>query len=93
MANVTTPNPSLVGHEQRITGLETDVCRHETFINGNGAAGAKTDIIELKTAVADIKKAIDRMSMLLWGLILSIAGSVIIWLLTEVLPTYLKGNP
>jgi HAMP domain-containing protein len=89
MTNIAAPKPSLAGHEQRITSLETDVCRHEAFITGNGSIGAKTEIELLKTAVGDIKDSFKGVQKALWALAASVIGAVIIWLITVYFPGHM----
>ncbi len=83
------PKPTLAGHHQRIASLETDVCRHEEFIYGNGKIGAKTDIETLKTAVNDIKDSFKGVQKALWALAASVIGAVIIWLITVYFPSHM----
>ncbi len=83
------PKPSLAGHHQRIASLETDVCRHEAFIVGNGSVGAKTEIIILKQAVEEIKGGIKGVQKALWGVAASVIGAVIIWLITVYFPAHM----
>ncbi len=83
------PKPTLAGHHKRIADLETDVCRHEAFIVGNGNAGAKTEIIMLKQAVEDIKGSMKGVQKALWGLVASVIGAVIIWLITVYFPAHM----
>ncbi|MFA5714408.1 MAG: hypothetical protein WC998_01535 [Candidatus Paceibacterota bacterium] len=81
--------PTLAGHEQRITSIENDICRHESFITGNGSIGAKTDIELLKTAVNDIKDSFKGVQKALWALAASVIGAVIIWLITIYFPAHM----
>ena len=83
------PKPSLANHHQRIASLETDVCRHEAFITGNGSIGAKTEIVILKQAVEEIKGSMKGVQKALWGLAASVIGAVIIWLITVYFPSHM----
>jgi chromosome segregation ATPase len=96
--SVIADKPTLSGHEKRLVDLECDVVRHEKFItgNGNGGPGAKTDIILLQKAVADIKETVKEIktsmssvTKALWGLAASVIGAVIIWLITVYFPAHM----
>lgn len=88
--------PSLVAHEQRISDLEVDVCRHEVFIVGNGVTGAKTEIALLKQSLVDfnqkveeIKRSMGKVALALWGIAGSVIAAIIIWLITEYFPSHM----
>ncbi len=81
-------NASMI--ENRLQNLEKTNCEHDEFINGNGHEGAKTTLARMddrlkiiEDRLAKIEALLDRV---LWGIILTIAVGVIVWLLTWLLP-------
>lgn len=88
-STVVSPKPTLASHEKRIGDLESDVCRHEVFIVGNGSIGAKTDLELLKTAVKEIRESMKHVTTALYTLAASIIGAIIIWFITVYLPTHI----
>lgn len=71
---------------QEVAALKDLVCKHDTFIDGNGVKGAKTRITELETAVNRIEKTLDKLSDRIVMLIITIGGSVAIWFITAEMP-------
>jgi hypothetical protein len=71
------------------TEIKRKVCEHEVWIDGNGKEGAKTRLKRVEDSTDRIERKLDKMSNALWGLVATIAGGVILWVFTSVLPTLL----
>ncbi len=70
---------------EQFATLKQKVCEHEIWIDGNGKEGAKTRLKTVEDATRAIEKKIDRMTGWLAGLIASVLGSILIWMITNLL--------
>lgn len=83
MATSTLTTAQLTG---KVETLETEVAKHDVWIEGNGKKGAKSRVDALEQAQSEIIKRLDKISSLLTTLLLSVTVGGISWLLFTVLP-------
>jgi len=75
--------------------MKDDVDCHEKFINGNGggsSTGAKTRLALLEDNLKEIKETLKWLRGAVTGLIMTVIGAVIIWLITTGIPKIVAGS-
>lgn len=65
--------------------VKAKVNEHELWIDGNGKEGAKTRLKTVERATESIEKKIDKMTSWLSGLVATVVGAIVIWVITNLL--------
>jgi hypothetical protein len=77
--------------EPRIYAIECLAVEHDKWINGNGNVGAKVTLALLSQKVEEIGNKIDSLTKAVVGLIMTIAGAIIVYILIQVIPHVSAG--
>ena len=76
--------------EGRVRDLEEDNREIKGWVNGNGKPGAKTTLATLDHRIGNIERMLDGLQKSVNGLIASVVGAVIIYILLTVIPQVAK---
>ena len=66
--------------------MKSDVKKHDEFINGNGKKGAKERLSLIEDNLFEIKEMLKWLRGAVTGLLLTVVGAVIVWLVLTGIP-------
>lgn len=59
---------------------------HDEYINGNGKPGAKQESATTNLRLTAIEKRLDQLTTSIWGLVVTLVGAILTYLVFNVIP-------